>query len=153
MSITVQEEQWSDDFPKEFSAITYQHWEEITAHKDIPLNVDWDMYKMMCHSGRVLVVTAREEDKTLLGYAIFLIGPHLHYKNHVYANQDVLFVRKDKRLSMAGVGIKLIRASEALLKARGVDVIVHHVKVDHDFSPLLRKLDYGLTEYIYHKRI
>ncbi len=153
MAITIQEERITEELKDEFTSLAYKHWEEIATHKDIPMSIDWESYEALDNSDHLVGMTARDGDGILVGYAVFILHYHPHYKEHIYAQQDVLFVDMSKRKTMAGVGLKLIRESEKVLASYGVDVIHHHVKVKHDFSPFLERLDYNFVEKIYEKRI
>ena len=82
------------------------HYEEIAVNKDvIPLDPDWDRYKYLDDNGLIMIITARDESK-LVGYSIFFITSHLHYKSTVYANNDLLYLHPEYR--KGSLGIKLI---------------------------------------------
>jgi hypothetical protein len=76
-----------------------------------------------------------------------------HYKTKKIAQQDVFFVRQDKRKTMIGVGAMLLSASEDVLSELDVDVVQHHVKVYKDFGPMLEKFGYTFVEKLYQKRL
>ena len=116
------------------------HYEEIAVNKDvIPLDPDWDRYKALDDSGLIMTVTARDDGK-IIGYAIFFVTSHLHYKSTIYANNDLLYLHPDYRKGMTG--IRLITLSEGFLKQRGVAKIMWHIKFNKDFSRLLHHLGY-----------
>ena len=57
------------------------HYDEIAVNKeDIPLDPDWDRYKLLDDKGLIMIITARDEGR-LVGYSIFFISNHLHYKS------------------------------------------------------------------------
>lgn len=152
MSFTIEEVHYSEEVRKETQSIFEEHWEEISTYKDIPLAVDWDIYKVLDEQGKLLTLVARN-DGELIGYVVFFIHNHTHYKHTSYAVQDILFVRKGIRKSLQGCGFKLLKMAETILRAKEVDIIQHHVKCKHDFSPFLEKLDYHFVEKIYQKRL
>ena len=116
------------------------HYEEIAVNKDvIPLDPDWDKYKHLCDSGLLVIITARDESK-LIGYSIFFITNHLHYKSTKYANNDLLYLHPDYRAGM--LGIRLIKQSEKILKEKKVDKILWHIKFNKDFRIILHRLGY-----------
>ena len=116
------------------------HYEEIAVNKDvIPLDPDWDRYKQLDDNGLILTVTARDDGK-LIGYAIFFVTSHLHYKSTYYANNDLLYLHPDYRKGL--VGVRLITISEKYLKEKGVTKIMWHIKINKDFSRLLHHLGY-----------
>jgi len=116
------------------------HYDEIAVDKDvIPLDPDWDRYKNLCETNVLTIVTARDEGK-LVGYSIFFITNHLHYKSTKYANNDLLYLHPDYRRGTTG--IKLIKASEKFLLDKKVDKILWHIKFNKDFRILLHRLGY-----------
>ena len=126
------------------------HWAEIAHYKDIPLDPDYEFYVKADEMGMVRVYTAREGG-VLVGYCVFFVRPHPHYKRHVYANQDVLFIRKDRR---GRFGMKFVNWCDEQLKAQGVSVATQHVKVAHNFGPALERLcGYEQQDVIYSKRL
>ena len=133
---------WDEIYP-----LLKQHWAEIAHHKDIALDPDVEFYHKADALGMVRVFTARE-DEALIGYAVFFVKPNVHYKQVLVAQQDILFVQKDKR----GFGAKFIAWCDEQLKAEGVQMSMHHVKEAHNFSPLLRRLGYELVDLIYVRR-
>lgn len=135
---------WPEIYP-----IFEKHWEEIAHHKDIPLDPNIEIYHKLDDSGAIRVYTARE-DGELVGYCVFFIHPNLHYKNSLHANQDVLYIKKEKR---GRFGMKFISWCDEQLRKEGVQVISQHVKKAHDFGPLLKRLDYELVDLIYARRL
>ena len=97
-----------------------------------------------------MTITARDEGK-LVGYSIFFITNHLHYKSTVYANNDLLYLHPDYR--KGSLGIKFIKASEIYLKNRGVAKILWHIKFNKDFRILLHRMGYVDEEVIVGKII
>ena len=152
MSLIVKEEKLTDSLITELEPILVAHYQELSNNIDIPLNPDYDKYKKLYEAGCLVIVTARSGG-LLVGYTCFLISPNMHYKTSLQAYQDAMFVRQDKRKTMLGAGIALLRESEKVLKARGVQLIQHHVKVYKDFSPMLERLGYSFVEKIYQKRL
>lgn len=135
----------------ELMPLLQQHFEEISANQDIPLNPDIDRYNHMDELGMIRVYTAREDDGTLVGYGAFFVHSNMHYVDSFQAVQDVLFLRKDKRLGMTGV--KLIKYAEKMLRAEKVQIVYHHVKTAHNFGPILKRLGYNHIENIHSKRL
>ncbi len=88
------------------------HWEEVAHYKDkIPLKVDLESIKIAEEKGK-LVSVVMEEEGEIIAYAMFIVSRHLHYKI-LYAHNDVIFLRKDKRKT--GLGRQLIEESEKIL--------------------------------------
>ena len=127
------------------------HWAEIAHYADIPLEPREDRYAMMEEHDALRVFTAREDGK-LIGYACFIVVPHLHYASSLTANQDVLFLLPDYR--NVGNGAAFILHCDGQLKAEGVQVVTQHVKHGVlDFGPLLAAIGYESVETLYSKRL
>ncbi len=133
----------------EMEPLLRSHYEEISHDKSIPLDPDWTAYLAAEAAGKLLIFTARTTARDLVGYAVFFVGPHPHYKSTTFAVQDILFVRPDHR----GTGGRLVIWADQALTDYGVDRVVHHVKVAHDFSPMLERLGYELMDKIMVKNL
>lgn len=116
------------------------HYEELTLHKQVvKLDPDWNRYKSLADQGMITIITARDKG-VLIGYSLFFVSPHIHYKNNIMANNDVLFLHPDYR--QGRTGLKLIRKCEQVLQELKVDKIVWHVKYAKDFRQILYRLGY-----------
>lgn len=133
------------DVIEEIKPLLREHWREIAHFKDVPLNPDYLAY--LAAGERCRVYTVREKG-VLVGYAVFFIGS-LHYQ-HPTATQDILFILPQHR---GRTGIRFIDFCDAQLKAEGIDIVYQHVKVAHDFGPLLRRLGYEEIDHIYARRL
>lgn len=128
-----------------------EHWNEIVKDDSgRVLNVDWATFRMFEHFGRLVTIVARE-DGEVAGYAVFILQPHFHAKDSICAHNDALFLRKQSRKGRAG--ILLIREAEKLLRAKGIHLVLWHVKPTVDFSSVLLRYGYQLHETIYAKRL
>ena len=116
------------------------HYQELTHHKDkIKLDPQWDQYTALELLNKFFIYTARDESE-LVGYAAFFLMTHMHYRATVVAQNDVLFLRADKR--QGTTGIRLIDFAEAELKKLGADKIVWHIKFSKDLRPILHRRGY-----------
>jgi len=126
-----------------------QHWEEIALNKDtIKLNPDWDAYYDLEELGALKIFTARFDGK-LVGYFVVICRNHLHYKDDLFAFNDVLYLQKDYRKGLTGA--KLMKFAEKCLKEDGVSVLVVNTKRHKPFDILLSWLGFKHTENIYTK--
>jgi hypothetical protein len=150
--MSIQVEPYSAELMDEALPLLQAHWEEVAFYKDVPLDPHLENYKLLNDVGCLKIITARI-NKELVGYTVFLISQMAHYKTQKIAQQDVFFVRQDKRKTMMGVGITLLNESERVLSELDVDVVQHHVKVYKDFGPMLEKFGYTFVEKIYQKRL
>lgn len=137
---------WPDASP-----LIAQHWREIAAYPDIPLDVDLDTYRALEQAGKLCVLTARAGG-AVIAYAVFFVLPHPHYRGSLQAHEDVIYVDPAHR-GMA-LGLQLLDASERILRQRGVQVVHHHVKQQHPaLGRLLDQSGYTPVETIYSKRL
>lgn len=145
------EEAVTDALWNEISPLLVQHWRELSAHLDIPLSVNRGFYEQADREGALCLVTARREG-ALVGYAAFLIRQNPHYQTSRQAVQDVLYVHPSVRGGR--IGLCLIRAADARLRARGCQVVYHHVKRAHPIlGRLLERAGYTPVETIYSHRL
>lgn len=132
-----------------------EHWEEVGHYRDIPIDMNWEAYARIEKAGALRCFTVRSplneefNETHLLGYAFFIVDRHLHYKNTLVANQDILFVRKPYR----GVGRKFLKWCDLELEREGVTTVTHHIKPWFDWSHMAEELGYEKAETIYTRRL
>ncbi len=136
---------------EEIKPLISKHYLEIAHYQDIPLNPDWDAYKNAEDAGAIRAFTVRNADMALIGYQIFFVKHNIHYKSSKQASQDILFIDPDYRRS--SVGYNFIDWCDSQLREEGVQAVYQHVKAEHNFGPLLEKLDYKLVDLIYARRL
>ena len=141
-----------DDVIVEIIPLLHLHWEEIALNKErVPFDPNYVQYKALEQQGILDIFTARSDEGELVGYCITFTTPHLHYWSTVMSHVDIFFITPEYRGKMAGA--RLITFVENRLKEKGVKILNHHVKVEHDFSPILKRLKYNQIESIYSKYI
>jgi hypothetical protein len=67
------------------------------------------------------------------------------------ATQDILFVLPEYRKGRVGIG--LIKYCDQQLGAEDVQVVYQHVKLAHNFGPVLERMGYEAVDIIYAKRL
>tara|TARA_R110000822_G_scaffold143392_3_gene281635 strand:- start:339 stop:800 length:462 start_codon:yes stop_codon:yes gene_type:complete len=133
----------------EMKYLTKLHWDEIALNKDsIKLNPDWDAYNNLECQGKLKIFTAREKG-ILVGYFFVVLGTNIHYKDHLFASNDILYLHKDYRKGFAG--IRLIKFAEKYLKEDGVSVLTINTKVHKPFDKVLERLKFKNVERVYSK--
>ena len=136
---------------KDAGPLLQAHYEEIAQARDIiKLDPDLNHYRAQERAKKLEVHTARF-DGELVGYSVWLIGPHLHYKESLTAKSDVLFV--DKRFRAGMLGVKFIKYTTEQIALRGVQRILMNTKKLHDFGMLLERQGFEPLETIYSKVI
>lgn len=136
------------DTIEEAKPLLFKHWDEVAHYKDISLNPDFDLYIKMEEMGMTKCYIARDEGK-MAGYAVFFIKHHPHYKQSLFATQDIIFIDSERR----GTGLFLIKFCDEELKKIGVQVVSHHIKFAHDWSKALERLGYEKQDIILTKRL
>jgi len=143
-----------DDVRVEIQSLIEMHWEEIAVWQDIPLEPHWDGYYALEKSGNMVVYTVRDDqnDNKLVGYAVFFLRNHIHYKSHILAANDLVWVHPDYRDGK--VGRNLVNFWEKDLQSRGVHVVHVNVKVAHPALGLVLKWSkYKTVESGHEKRL
>jgi GNAT superfamily N-acetyltransferase len=135
-------------FVEELKELFPLHYEELCVTKDFPLAPDYDAYKRLADAGMLRCITVRA-DEEVIGYAIFVIQPHLHYMTCKTAFEDIYYIRPDFRKGR--VGIRLFKYAEEVLKGIGVNRIIMHTKIHMDNSKLFEYLGYKWTDKLFTK--
>ena len=126
-----------------------RHYQEIAHYADIPLAPDIEQYLAWEQAGILRAYSVRLGMGTLIGYAVYLIRPHPHYRSSLTAIQDILFILPEHR----GRGLAFIDWCDQQLKAENVQVVLHHCKAAHDFGRALMRLGYEKIDIIYGRRL
>lgn len=116
--LVYREESW-DSYYKDARLLWPGHYEELCQDKvrmKMAPAVDW--YKACESMGVLQIVSARDSEGHLAGYQISVIRPHTHYSGVLCAFEDSFYLDPLYRRGMEGV--RLIKESVRLLKARGV---------------------------------
>ncbi len=148
--ITIKEEKLETCL-EEMKPLLDKHWEEVSWYKDeVNFNPDYDKYYQIEKLGMLHVVTVRD-DGELVGYNINFINAHLHYSDHKYAVNDIIFLSPEYRSGWNAKG--MLDFTEECLKELGVSVVTVHMKTDHPFKSLMERTNFKQQEYIYSKFI
>jgi len=132
---------------REAEPLLKQHWEEIALNKDIiKLNPDWRAYAELDRVNSLRVFTARKDGK-LVGYFVVIVSKALHYADHLFANNDIIFLTKPARKGLTGV--KLIKFAIDSLKAEGITKLHINTKAHQPFDPILERLGFEEIERVY----
>jgi hypothetical protein len=135
---------WDEALP-----LLFAHWKEVAHYQDIELTPDRARYDLLERNGALRTFTARTETGTLIGYALFCVASHLHYRQVLQAQQDVIYIQPDQRGTMP---IRFFKFCEDQLFGEGVDVICHHTKAAHSFGKIVERHGFELMDVLYVKR-
>lgn len=141
-------EKLTPELLEEVKPLLEKHWQEIAHYKDIPLDPAYDLYLALQDAGMIRVYITRDEGK-IIGYAVFVVRPNLHYKSCLTATEDVIFVDPERR----GFGMFFIKWCDEELRKMGVQVVTHHIKFANDWSEALMRLGYEKTDMQLSKRL
>lgn len=148
MSVTYQQE-FLDTCKEDSKSLIEEHWKEIALNKDvIKLNPDWEAYKALEASGSLSIFTARDNG-ILVGYFVVITRDHIHYKDHRFASNDILYLSPEYRRGR--IGLNLIKFAEECIKQDGISVLVINTKCHKPFDSLLEYLGFTHIENIYSK--
>lgn len=125
------------------------HYIEVAHYQDIELDPDIDQYERMENAGAIRCFVARDELGLMVGYAVFFIRHNIHYRKSLQAVQDIIFIDPKKR----GFGTEFIQWCDEQLKIEGIQAVYQHVKIQHDFGPLLKRLGYEPIDVIWGRRL
>jgi len=126
-----------------------KHWELVALNQGkIKLNPNWEEYAKLDSAGTLRVFTARQ-DGELVGYCVLMVGRSAHYKDHIFANNDVLFVLPDSRAG--ATGYKLTKFAEDYCRDNGISLLNINTKVHLPFDSLMLSMGFDLVERIYSK--
>lgn len=128
-------------------ALGREHYEEIALNKRVMVYApDITKYKALEAAGALLNLGMFDGDQ-LVGYSVNILHQHLHYKDLLVANNDMLFVSKDNRLGTAG--LKLIRATTKACRERGAQLMLWHAKQNTPLAALLPKIGCGVQDILF----
>ena len=150
--ITFQQESVSSYYEdNHWQQLFEMHYKEIAWKQDkIALKPDLEKYKILEDKGILIMYSARE-DGVLIGYAVWMIMPHMHYSDTKIGSNDVLYVHPNKRGGRTG--LNLIKYSEVELKKLGVHSILLHIKKSFDWGNVAERIGYEAVDTIYQKWI
>lgn len=144
--IVFQEEDYTHFFSFEFMQLYRTHWKEIGVfdkHK-IPLNPDWDLYRVLGKQNKLITFTARTKNALLIGYNIFITSTHHHYRDAIIAENDILYIHPEYRKGYTGY--KFLKYCIKELEKR-VDIIMLSVKASYPLEAITKRLGFKLMDY------
>jgi GNAT superfamily N-acetyltransferase len=125
------------------------HYEEVAMYTDkIDLNPAYDKYLMLGEFVQAYIV--RDEGE-VIGYTIYFVTPNLHYSDHTYAANDIIFIAPEHRHGT--VAVELMQFAEQNLKDLGVSVMTMHMKNYAPFKTLMQFQQFDEAETLYTKYI
>jgi len=134
---------------KDIKPLLDEHWELVALNQGaIKLNPDYEEYARLDAAGVLKIFTARDNG-VLVGYFVLTVAKSIHYSDHLFAVNDVIFVKPDSRAG--ATGFKLIKYAEDYCKEAGVSVMTLNTKVHIPFDKLMVHMGFELIERVYSK--
>jgi GNAT superfamily N-acetyltransferase len=108
----------------------HAHWAEIGRHRDrFALDPDWRKFVSIEFEGRLFTVTARDAGQ-VVGYAVFVFGPHLHYRGMRTAVCDMIYL--DPAYRAQGLAYRgFVAFCNERLAEHGAHIVLHRSKLSH----------------------
>ena len=136
----------------QLQALAEREYDEV-GQKDLAcLHVDWARYRELDAAGKLATFIAKRgtgPSGVIVGYAIFIVQTHIHYKDSLVAANSAVYVAPEARTGR--VVLKLLQYAEIGLQTQGVRKVYYHVKRERDFGRLLDHLGYEDVERMYAK--
>lgn len=146
--ITIQLESMTN-VKQDIQPLLEEHWKLVALNQGkIRLNPDYEEYAKLDAAGILKCFTARK-DGILVGYFILMVSKSIHYSDHLFAVNDVIFVKPDSRAG--ATGYRLIKYAEDYCKKEGVSVLTLNTKVHLPFDKLMVHMGFDLIERVYSK--
>lgn len=152
-------QKWST-YRMECDDLWREHYEDLCRDEGrMKMRPDEAAYRALDEAGSLDILIAREAG-IMVGYALSVVRPHLHYADTLIGIEDAYFLTARLRKGMAGV--RLIREWEASMRARGCSLIFCMVKDGVgmryrdrrpdsgplDNRPIFERLGFGLDGYM-----
>lgn len=148
--IVFKEENFEECLP-ELAPMFKAHCKEVHAFVDkAPLNPMYEKYIALNELGIIRLHTWRD-DGVIIGYAVSFVTENLHYQDHVYAVNDVIYLDKDYRDS--GLFTKMLSQLEAVYCEMGCSVMTFHIKTAHPANSIVKYEGMNHIENLYGKWI
>lgn len=122
-----------------------RHWEEIAKNKAL-LKLDPDMETYDRIGENLLLITARR-DGHLVGYFLWFLIKHPHYKHVSVAEEDLHFLLPEYRRGLAGY--MLMKAACQAAFESGAKLLVAREKIGHEHPAIMKRLGFVPTDIVY----
>jgi predicted acetyltransferase len=141
------EDDWLENLDS-LKELIKDHYEELSVTKEFPLDPAWEQYESIWKAGGLRFFTCRK-DGEMIGYIIYFIAPHLHYRTCLTAFEDIYFLKKEYRKGRTG--IRMFQFAEDALKSQKVNRVIYNTKVHSDNSALFEYLGYKFIDKVFTK--
>jgi hypothetical protein len=142
----------------EAQPLTQPHWDEIAKNKGLlTLNPDIEKYELLDRSGNLLLITARADGK-FVGYFLWIVAAHPHYRHVLTAEEDLHFLAPEYRSGGIhgegrGYGYQLLEAARDAAFEAGARLLTMREKVGHEHPALMEGLGFKPTDIVYTRAV
>jgi hypothetical protein len=145
--IEFKREEDGESFFKEAQELFVKHYEEIAERTDvIKFDPNVERYRELFKAGIIEIHTARD-DGNLIGYNVWFVMNHLHYKSSLTATSDILYIAPEFRKGFTGVNF--LRWTIDEIKKKKPQRILFHMKPQLDFGFILERFGAKYFEKTY----
>lgn len=137
-------ELYSPELLDEMWPLWKSHDAEVPGIGKMPLDPDLTVYERMAEAGMLRIFTVRDEMGRLHGYQVMMVSAHPHSRNSLQAVQDILYICPEARKGL--LGYQFVRWCADRLKDEGVKVVYQYISANNNFSPLMKRAGYKLTD-------
>lgn len=139
------------DFYDEAAPLLKSHWDEIAKNKQLLyINTDMGAYQRAEDAKRLVIVTARSGFR-LVGYFVWALNPHPHYKHVTVAEEDLHYLLPEFRKGLNGY--LLIKEALKAAKDVGADLCSVREKVGMEHPAIMKRLGLTATDIVYTKTL
>jgi GNAT superfamily N-acetyltransferase len=135
--------EWNEDDWDRFKYLANLHGRELWG---IDADLNLEQYRNLQNSGRLIMVTARLSDNTMIGYSSHFWHRHLHFNVRI-AQDDAWFVLPEFRDQGIGRELRLYSIEE--FKKDGVKFAFGRLKTAHPHDSSMLNLGYKPYESVY----
>jgi hypothetical protein len=121
------------------------HWDEIAKNKQLmTLNPDVKKYEKIAEC--LLLVTARVGGR-LIGYFLWILVTHPHYKHVSVAEEDLHYLLPEYRRGLTEYLFMKAACNAAL--ERGAQLLTVREKIGHEHPAIMKRLGFSPTDIVY----
>jgi len=118
---------------------------------DQPIYMNWGVFRKLEEQNRCVTFTARNGRDKLLGFVIYIVYNHLHYKDTMIATCDTLCV--DPEFRGHGIATGMMKFAEPKLIDYCATKIIHMSRHMPDTSGMFIKQGYSIIETAFCKTV
>lgn len=142
-----------DDMIAMGEQLTQRHYDEVPFAKgDLPLDIDWEAFRIIQNEGCLLGLAAFDTKSNLVGYLVVITTPMLHHAGKFIAVTDSFYVHPKHRKH----GLFEAMVNKARDMCREAGVVALRVAVNQNFPldpEMLNKLGFDHAETIYQQEL